>query len=1032
MPYKFNDIPVINSRLGFIDSARIKNPIEIKELETYRDSGKIASAQPEESLPNGSFKQGQIWSTQNDEYMWFCTKVSLPDEWKNQRLILMFDLGESHTGLTGGYEAFIYINGQLWQGGDKNHCETYIDTEKTGLELDIKFRLWSGYYEKNHMFSYMKIGLWDKDADELYYSLKNLCLAHKVLPDENPVKYKLQALIMRTYAMVDTSYPDSDTFYDTVKQANEYVTRQLNSQEKIADTIVNCIGSTHIDVAWLWQYKHTREKAARSFSTVAKMMEEFAEYKFFMPQAQLYEYIKNDYPHIYKQIKQLAAEKRWEPSGGMWVESDCNVTSGESMVRQILVGTRFFEKEFGYKSTFLWLPDVFGYSWALPQILKKCEIDTFITTKLSWNEFNRIPFDTFYWKSADGSQVLTHFITTGNGTYNKDRYFATYNGEITADSVTNIWKKYLDKGLTNDLLLAYGYGDGGGGPTLEMLKNRRVLDKIPGMPQVKTQFVTEYLEGLHKKVAENENDTRIGVIEGELYFELHRGTYTSQAGVKKGNRKTEINLKNTEILATFASALDKNFAVYKQDDMNTAIKLMLKNQFHDVLPGSSVAGVYVDAKEEHAAANCTFDGIKTGALARLVAQKEDVFTALNLNSTQAPALVFVPCEKDVSFSDGVKTLPAVKVEGGYKVQAEVPAMSAVKIYAKPAQNQGAASITFDGKTAETPYYTINFKDGKICSLFDKKANRQVLKPDRFANEFLAYQDRPRDYEAWEIDVGYREKCEPLTDLQCFELAGQNALETKIKLCYSYRDSKLTQYITLFENSPEIRFETTVDWQQRQTLLKVSFPVDLRATSAIYDTAFGNTRRKITNNNSWEHAQFEVCAHKWADLSEPGYGASLLNDCKYGYDIDAGDMRLTLLKSAVYPDPNADAGMHEFAYSFMPHQGAFVDSQVEAFANQLNNPVFAVAGECKLDSFMAIDNQNVLVDAVKKAEDEDCVIIRLHEYKGSRGAVKLTLPVAVKSWCECNMLERQCGQEQTGEMCFDISPYEIKTLKVCLG
>ena len=478
---------------------------------------------------------GDRWSGR-DRYLWLHKEITIPESWKGKRAVGIFDFGNTGAGNNSGFEAMCYINEKPYQGVDVNHKEVFFPEELYGKTFRLTFRLWSGLEgggvprEQEHRINRADLAYLDEKVDDFYYMGMLVLDTVQNLSDTDPVKFELRNALDEACLLIDWAYPGSGEFYESVHQADDLLNEKIDGMKKDSLVKVKCVGHTHIDMAWLWRLKHTHEKASRSFSTVLRMMEMFLEYIFLQTQPQLYEYIKEDFPEIYEEIKKRVKEGRWEVDGGMWVEADCNLTSGESLTRQILIGSKFIKDEFGKDVEYLWLPDVFGYSWALPQILKKSGIDMFMTTKISWNQYNRMPHDTFKWKGIDGSEVLTHFITTPEPWNEPGSWFYTYNGLLTAKTVKGVWDAYSEKEMNQELLIAYGYGDGGGGVNRDLLERRRRIDKIPGLPSLETSTAGEFFRDLKETV--KNTDRYVHTWDGELYLEYHRGTYLSNVSTE--------------------------------------------------------------------------------------------------------------------------------------------------------------------------------------------------------------------------------------------------------------------------------------------------------------------------------------------------------------------------------------------------------------------------------------------------------------------------------------------------------------------
>ncbi len=763
-------------------------------------------------------------------------------------------------------------------------------------------------------------------------------------------------------------------------------------------------------------------------------MEKFDDYTFLQSQPQLYEYIKNDFPEIYKIIKKRVSEGKWEPSGSMWVEADCNLTSGESIVRQILFAKRFFEKEFDYENTFLWLPDVFGYSWALPQILKKSNIDTFITPKISWNEHTRLPYDTFMWRGIDGSEVLTHFVTTP-GSSSSENWYYSYNGHLTPKTVCGAWNNYRNKDLNNDLLICYGYGDGGGGVNRDMLEYKRRIDKIPGLPNIVNSNVTDYLKNLHGNINDSENNGYLHIWDEELYLEFHRGTYTSQAYNKKMNRMLELNFRNIELLQVIASISSGDWNNYHTTLMEEGWKIILRNQFHDIIPGSSIKEVYNDSKGEYTRATNIVNEIVAKSFDNMIINNNKCFAVFNSSSWNRNGLVTIPLNDTCGhFEDEEENIIPVQIENNNAIICvkDIPALSFKNIYWKEEEVLQEDQFIFRENLLESNRYIIEWdENGHIVKMFDKASTRNVLKG--LGNILEIFEDKPRLYDAWEMEPTIDLKKDIISDFKGAKLISSGSNYIKVLFQWNYNKSTISQNLIIYNDLARIDFETVVDWQERQKLLKVAFPVDVRSTKARYDIQYGNVERATHRSTSWDHAKFEVVGHQWADLSEKGFGVALLNNCKYGYDIKDNVMRLSLLKSAIFPDPEADKGIHEFTYSIYSHSDTWYDSNLIQEAWDLNSPLICKQGSIdNKNRLFEVGNSDVVIDAVKKSEDGNNIIIRLHEQYGGKTDVSIKLNFNFECWYETDLMEKKVGCESKEDIvAIALKPYEITTILIKL-
>ncbi len=1027
---------------------------------------------------------GDRWQGR-DTYLWLAADVNIPAAWDGRAVLGRFDFGSGGGGNNVGCEALLFVDGHPYQGVDKNHPEVFLPEDSAGRQVKLVFRLWSGLngYAKRgpveHRLQLAQICWLDKAVDDFYFTSLATVQTISVQFESDPIRPQLLALLNRAFREVDWSRPGSKAFRSSVQQAAVQLHEGLRLLPKHDLVTVRCIGHTHIDVAWLWRLRHTREKAARSFSTVLRLMEQDPSYLFLQTQPQLYAYLKSDYPEIYERIRARVQEGRWEAGGAMWLEADCNIPSGESLVRQLLQGTRFLTREFGVTCRYLWLPDVFGYSWALPQILAKSGIRVFMTTKISWNQYNRMPHDTFYWRGMDGTQVLTHFITTPEEEGPDDSFQYTYNGTVTAATVQGIWETYRDKPINRELLLAYGYGDGGGGVNRDMLELRKRLSAMPGLPRVTTGRADEYFAELEERI--RDTDEYVHVWDGELYLELHRGTYTSQAWIKRMNRKLELMYRHAEWLGVMSALLHRDDALFGHDGLTEGWQILLCNQFHDIIPGSSIAEVYADSREEYIQAERLALDHLSRCDERMAALDVHELTEYNDASDEHGMTVY----NDASWArDGIVSIRTEPVKaagmwrsaGGDRLEAQrtedgwdvlvrgVPSMGFAIIYfsrdvaaagktgrigaGTDADTQSADAFTANPSGIETPYYLIEWDtQGRLIRIYDKEADRDVLEPGQLGNKLQVFEDKPKSrHEAWDIDLYYQEKRRDITELTRAEIEERGPLRAAVRFEWRYGDSILSQLMLLYKYSRRIDFRTVVEWRERQQLLKAAFPVRIRACEATYDVQFGNVRRPTHWNTSWDYARFESVGHQWADLSERDYGVSLLNDCKYGYDVKDNVLRLSLIKSATVPDPEADQGRHEFTYALYPHRGDWYEGGTVREAWELNAPMRAAPGcaEQAPFSLLSLSAGNVTIDAVKWAEDGGGAIVRMHEYAGMRSEVSVALGLPFAWWQETDLMEQpidengeraageDCGMQlqKTGPIRLRFRPYEIKTVFVC--
>jgi Alpha-mannosidase len=968
-----------------------------------------------------------------DKHYWFRTKLAVPQSFDGRPLwmIIHTQIEEWDDGKNPQF--LLFVNGEITQGLDMNHREVLItESAKSGETYEIDLQSYTGtlHTEFNLIGEIAEI---DSEINGLYYDMQVPIWAFDRMDKDDKTRIQIETILNNTVNLLDFRDQTSEEFYTSVRKARSYIQKALyKDMAGFNEVIATCIGHTHIDVAWWWTVEQTREKVARSFATVLKLMEEYPDYKFMSSQPQLYAFLKARYPELYEKVKERVKEGRWEPEGGMWLEADCNLTSGESLVRQFLHGKRFFKEEFGVDCRELWLPDVFGYSAALPQIMKKSGVDYFMTTKLSWNQFNKIPYDTFMWRGIDGSEVLTHFISTLGVGQKKESFFTTYNGSLHPDAIMGGWERYQDKEINNDILISFGYGDGGGGPTRQMLETSKRMDKgIKGIPKVRQAFSRKFFEELEARVKDNPHLNRW---EGELYFEYHRGTYTSMARNKRSNRKSELMLMDLELLSVLALA--KGIA-YPAKELDGIWKTVLLNQFHDILPGSSIKQVYEVTREEYAEIKKTAEALIDERL-KALSGNGDALTVFNTLGFERDGIVDVRDSDARSVVVSGRRYPLQKVEDG--AIAYIPALPS-KGFAGFELSQEAAGeqppFAISEKGIKTPFYDIAIDDkGMFTSVYDRENQREVLRENARANLMRVYEDKPIYYDNWDIDIYHTEKFWDVDDVVSMNWTERGPVRATLQIERKFSKSFIRQKIHFYANSRRIDFESYVDWKEHQHLLKVHFPVEIHSDEATFEIQFGNVKRKIHRNTSWDTARFESCGHRWMDFSEGGYGVSILNDCKYGHSLHDGNMALTLIKSGTEPNPTTDQEEHFFTYALYPHAGDWRDGDTTREAAKLNQPAYAICGgkAGAVQSLFTVDSKNVMAETVKLSEDGTGVILRIYEYQNQRGSVNAVFSDAVLSVQECDLMENPIDDlaHEGNAFTFFIKPYEIKTFKVALS
>jgi alpha-mannosidase len=987
---------------------------------------------------------------------------AVPEDWPaDAPVALWLPLGDDTA--PGHPEALVYVDGAPYAGCDRHHREMALPaTWRDGRPHDLALHGWidnlhhwleRGSGARRAFMGACALVSIDQPTRDFVAAARVALGVAGQLASHDPARSRLLNALDEAFKRLDTREPLDEQFYASVPEAHAVLRERTAQAGAPLPVTLVAAGHAHIDVAWLWTLGQARRKAERTFASALRLMEQFPDFHFTQSQPQLYDFVREDQPALFKQIRQRVAEGRWEPIGGMWVEADCNLTGAESLARQFVLGQRFFREQFGAgaASPVLWLPDVFGYAWNLPQLARQAGMQYFFTIKISWNQYNRMPADTFWWQGLDGTRILTHFSPTPEpGTR-----ASTYNAAATPEDVLHTWTNFQqpelagrDAGDAAPLLMSYGYGDGGGGPTREMLENLRELRAFPAAPQVRAGRAGEFFRELEARAGE-----RLPVWNGELYLEYHRGTYTTQSRIKRANRKNEFLLHDAEFLAAYAAQLDADYR-YPAGELQRAWQLLCLNQFHDILPGSSIHDVYVEAEQQHAAIAALGKNARAGALAAIAAQVGGDLLLANPTGFTRRDLAFWPgaLPPGAGLLDaGGRPVHAQAVEDGVLLDAgELPPYSVTPLRRAPAPSGPLRGSRADADSAapdsellvapealENACLRVEFDAaGDITRIYDKTNQREVLPAGARANQFQIFEDRPLAWDAWDVDPFYDDRCWTAEPAEWVQVAERGPLRAALELRRRVLRSTITQRISLARGSARLDFEAVVDWRERHVLLKVAFPVEVLAPVATHEIQWGNVERPTHHNTSWDWARFETCAHKWVDLSEGDYGVSLLNDCKYGHDVRDNVMRLSLLRSPTSPDPEADQGEQRFSYSLLPHAGRW-DARTIAAAYALNDPLIAWTGSGRVGErpapppLIAVDRPNVAIETVKQAEDGRGVIVRLYECQRRRGPLTLTAGFALAAAQRTDLLEQP--QEDLAvdgrRVRLAVRPYEIVTLRL---
>lgn len=791
------------------------------------------------------------------------------------------------------------------------------------------------------------------------------------------------------------------------------------------------LGHAHLDTAWLWPLQITHKKMAHTTATQLQLISKYPEYIYVHSQASQYEWLEEEYPSLYKRVKAAIDAGQWEPVGSMWVEADCNLTGSESLVRQFLYGRRYFKDKLGVTTDDMFLPDVFGYSAALPQILSKFGIKYFTTQKISWNQFNKFPHNTFWWHGIDGSKVWTHFPPAD-----------TYIGSCEPAQIMQSVKNHRDHSRSDASLYLFGWGDGGGGPTerhLEFLRRARTTSNMPEIAE-KRKAIDFYRDAYQKS-------KDLANWMGELYFEYHRGTYTSQAANKKNNRYCEFLLRDAELLSCFRDDYPK---AYPGKELEKAWKLVLLNQFHDIIPGSSVREVYEDSDRDYAIIKEIGERLATEALLKIGAK-------LDTSSMERPVVIFqnadMPGIARMDWTEA-EAPQSIDVDGdSYPVQVVESFGNRELVFATPYGALGSATVgdlrdepagnkfrlkaSNSNRKIENAFFSLRFdSQGNIQSIESLEDGTNFLAEGKLANMFQIFDDKPLFWSAWDVDAYALETGQDLHRSERFEIVERGPVRVAAEIEKRFGKSRITQRIVLTP-LPIIFFETEIDWHEEDKMLKVAFPVNVNSTRATYEIQFGNVERPTHSNTSWDMARFEVCAQKWVDLSEGDHGVALLNDGKYGHDIQGNVMRLTLLRSPKAPDPQCDMGVHRFTYALMPHFGPYNYAGVVQAAYALNAKTWVLplekreGSQGELPQFISCEDRNVVIESVKKAEDGNGIIVRLYECHNARGQAELMCARTIRSATLCNLEEVPEGELEMNEgaVLFNYKPFEILTIRL---
>ncbi|MEU6868459.1 glycoside hydrolase family 38 C-terminal domain-containing protein [Streptomyces sp. NPDC046876] len=1002
-----DDRSITEHRLRRVLGERIKPAVYSGPLpltvERWDASGEPVPVAEGLAAPYGPCAVGEEWGPAWGT-TWFKVTGTVPAEWAGRTVEAVLDLGfdrmmpgfqceglvhradGSEVKALNPYNDWVRVADRA-AGGER--IEWYVEAASNPVLVEHRptyegDRLTSGD-RPLYRIARMDLAVFETEVWELVQDLEVLHDLMMQLGEDDARRYEILRAVDAALDAVDLADVPA-----TAAAARARLAAVLAAPAHASAHRISAVGHAHIDSAWLWPLRETVRKVARTASNVLGLLEGHPEFVYAMSQAQQLQWIKTHRPELFERIKKKVAEGRFVPVGGMWVESDTNMVGGEAMVRQFLYGKKFFLDEFGIETRGVWLPDSFGYTAALPQIVRLSGSHWFLTQKICWSQVNPFPHHTFRWEGIDGTRVFTHFPPVD-----------TYNSDLGAAQLAHAARNYREKGRGSRSLVPFGWGDGGGGPTREHLARAARQRNLEGSPRVEIETPDAFFEQAR---AEYEDAP---VWAGELYLELHRGTYTSQARTKQGNRRSESLLREAELWAATAAVRVPGYA-YPYEDLERLWKTVLLHQFHDILPGSSIAWVHREARATYARVGEELRAITLAAQLALAGEgtAELVFNCAPHARRGVPA---GGAGRPATASRPVRRTP--RTGGGHVL------------------DNGRLRVEVDGR-------------GLIVSAYDVAAGREAVAPGGAANLLQVHPDFPNMWDAWDIDAFYRNNVTDLLDLDALEVVEEGPDAVTLRVARSFGRSRATQYLTLRADAGTVDIVTEVDWHETEKLLKAAFPLDVKAERSASETQFGHVYRATHTNTSWEAAKFEICAHRWIHVEEPGWGVALLNDSTYGHDVtrdvrpDGGQtttVRLSLLRAPRYPDPETDQGAHVVRFALAPGAG-IADAVREGHA--LNLPERVLPGAGPIAPLVAVTEGAVVVESVKLAEDRSGdVVVRLYESLGGRANATLAPDFPVSEALETDLLERPlpgtalAPASADGPLPLTLRPFQIVTLRL---
>ena len=984
------------------------------------------------------YSWGEAW-----EYCWFRANITLPEGVDGKRIVM---------NLAPGGESTLFVNGQAFGTyradwiSDAHHymVDNYLTRDaKAGESFDILMETYAGHYipEISEMAFYTgpvmpdgkqfvdtnpegprrtlgkcTYGIWNEEAYQLYMDVETLNKLLQTLDTTSLRASKICDALEKFTLIVDFEQP-REKRNECYREAREALRPAMEAVNGSSAPVFYAIGNAHLDLAWCWPLAETYRKTARTFAAQLRLLEEYPDYKFLVSQPACYEMVREHYPELFERIKAAAKDGRWIADGAMWVEPDTNMAGGEALVRQLIYGKRYYKEVFGVDSELLWLPDTFGYTAALPQILNKCGVKYLVTQKIFWsyNKGEPFPYHYFNWQGMDGSEI-TSFLPT------------KYEYPTDPIEINEVWKNRSQARDLDAFLFPFGYGDGGGGPTRDHLEYARRQKDLEGGVKVKIADPVEFFEDMQEQKGTPKN-----TYVGELYFTAHRGTYTTQAAVKKGNRKSELALRDVEMWAVPAAL---NGTEYPAAKIEGLWKDVLLNQFHDILPGSSIARVYVEAEKLHNKVLAESGELLENAQKSLLTGDEKAVTVFNSLGFERKALVALP----ETFANGAVTadgtyVPVARSNGELKAVVTLPSCGAISLTpaaeAKCAADGAVVSAADDGFVMENELVKARINNrGEVTSFILKESGREFA--SGAMNRFRVFKDIPRRWDNWDIDSNYvDQEIEGAYDITVE--AVESGIEASVKVCGKILGSTYTQYIRLAKDAKRLEFETEVDWRELHKLLKVGFPVDVYAENAVNEMQYGFVERPTHRSKLYDKERFEVCNHRYTALKDNAHGAAVLNDCKYGISVNGNSMELTLLRAGTCPDFRTDNRVHNFTYAFTAWEGDFASCDVVKQGYEVNVAPVVAAGGALDASYLSVDRDNIMIDAVKLAEDgSGDIIVRLYESKKAASSAKLNVNFAKDFTAySCDMLENNEEElsMENGAVALTFKAFEIKTVRL---